>query len=174
MEKGRRSYHESYFKGGACLFYNASDRSCGKKPVFVPEVGYDYWKICDSFQLDDDYASQRNVAFVKRTWMGKPKAPVKNKPQPAQKPAKKPHASKAAVKPLTGKKAPAKAWCDWEITVYDFEEQQTCRYKVIKSPVGNLAKQEISNESLLFKEACKAQTSTEFEVNGYKYRLVKK
>ncbi len=34
-----------------CSNYVASDRSCRKKPVYLPEIGYDLWKTCNSFKL---------------------------------------------------------------------------------------------------------------------------
>ena len=43
--------HSERVSCGTCAFYDRSDRSCKKQPVFVPEIGYNYWKYCKHFQL---------------------------------------------------------------------------------------------------------------------------
>ena len=34
-----------------CINYIVADRSCVKKPVYLPEIGYDLWKTCKYFKL---------------------------------------------------------------------------------------------------------------------------
>ena len=34
--------HSERVSCGTCAFYDRSDRSCKKQPVFVPEIGYNY------------------------------------------------------------------------------------------------------------------------------------
>lgn len=35
-----------------CIYYEASDKSCGKRPLYLPEDGYNSWKNCNYFELD--------------------------------------------------------------------------------------------------------------------------
>ena len=35
-----------------CLYYDRDDRSCLKRPLYLPEDGYHNWKKCDHFELD--------------------------------------------------------------------------------------------------------------------------
>ena len=49
-----------------CTNYN-SDNSCSVKPVFITEIGYNYWIHCDSFSLDDRYDSEENRRIVNRS-----------------------------------------------------------------------------------------------------------
>ena len=35
-----------------CCHYDRSDRSCMKRPLYLPEDGYSSWKTCDFFELD--------------------------------------------------------------------------------------------------------------------------
>ena len=35
-----------------CINYDSSDRSCGKRPLYMPEDGYDFWKSCKFFEVD--------------------------------------------------------------------------------------------------------------------------
>lgn len=37
-----------------CDFYDDSDRSCMKRPLYMPEDGYSQWKNCKYFHLRDD------------------------------------------------------------------------------------------------------------------------
>lgn len=59
-----------------CTYYN-SDNSCSSKPVLISEIGYDYWKQCNSFSLNDKYDSEENRAIVQRN--RKTKSRKKNK-----------------------------------------------------------------------------------------------
>lgn len=49
-----------------CTNYN-TDNSCSAKPVFITEIGYNYWTHCDSFSLDDRYDSEENRMTVNRS-----------------------------------------------------------------------------------------------------------
>ncbi len=35
-----------------CCYYDESDRSCMKRPLYLPVDGYNSWKNCDYFELD--------------------------------------------------------------------------------------------------------------------------
>lgn len=48
-----------------CINYN-SDNSCSAQPVFISEIGYNYWMHCESFSLDDRYDTEENRATVSR------------------------------------------------------------------------------------------------------------
>lgn len=49
-----------------CTNYD-TDNSCSAKPVFITEIGYNYWTHCDSFSLDDRYDSEENRIIVNRS-----------------------------------------------------------------------------------------------------------
>ena len=36
-----------------CLYYEKSDHSCSKRPLYLPEDGYDLWKTCKYFELSN-------------------------------------------------------------------------------------------------------------------------
>lgn len=35
-----------------CIWYDNSDKSCLKRPLYLPEDGYSSWRKCDFFELD--------------------------------------------------------------------------------------------------------------------------
>ena len=35
-----------------CINYDSSDKSCTKRPLYLPEDGYNSWKNCDFFEID--------------------------------------------------------------------------------------------------------------------------
>jgi hypothetical protein len=35
-----------------CEYYCREDRSCGKRPLYLPEDGYNSWRHCNYFELD--------------------------------------------------------------------------------------------------------------------------
>ena len=37
-----------------CIYYDSSDRSCMKRPLYMPEDGYGQWKNCKFFELDKE------------------------------------------------------------------------------------------------------------------------
>lgn len=37
-----------------CSYYDKSDKSCMKRPLYLPEDGYNSWKTCAYFELDGD------------------------------------------------------------------------------------------------------------------------
>ena len=49
-----------------CSNYN-SDNSCSAKPIFISEIGYDFWKNCDSFSLATAYDNDENQYLVARS-----------------------------------------------------------------------------------------------------------
>lgn len=61
-----------------CTYYN-SDNSCSAKPVLISEIGYDYWKQCNSFSLNDKYDSEENREIVQRNRKIKSRKKNKNK-----------------------------------------------------------------------------------------------
>lgn len=65
-----------------CINYN-SDNSCDAKPVFITEIGYDYWKNCDAFSLDVAYDTDENRYLVARA------RPIKLKKKKKKKKKKK-------------------------------------------------------------------------------------
>ncbi len=36
-----------------CMYYDISDKSCSKRPLYLPEDGYNSWKSCKYFELDE-------------------------------------------------------------------------------------------------------------------------
>lgn len=51
-----------------CMYYN-EDKSCNKKPVYIPEIGYNFWKYCSEFKIDpayDNEYTQKQIAKYKR------------------------------------------------------------------------------------------------------------
>ena len=49
-----------------CINYNM-DKSCDAKHVLMSEIGYDYWRQCDQFELNDKFATEENIALAERT-----------------------------------------------------------------------------------------------------------
>ena len=37
-----------------CIYYESDDKSCRKRPLYLPEDGYNSWRNCDFFDLDPD------------------------------------------------------------------------------------------------------------------------
>lgn len=37
-----------------CIYYETSDRSCIKRPLYMPEDGYKHWRKCKFFSLKQD------------------------------------------------------------------------------------------------------------------------
>ena len=35
-----------------CLNYESDDKTCTKRPLYLPEDGYNSWRNCDYFELD--------------------------------------------------------------------------------------------------------------------------
>ena len=35
-----------------CLNYESDDKTCTKRPLYLPEDGYNSWRNCDYFKLD--------------------------------------------------------------------------------------------------------------------------
>lgn len=159
--------HSERVSCGTCAFYDRSDRSCKKQPVFVPEIGYNYWKYCKHFHLHSEYASQSNLSFVERNWMSVVKKKKRNAEINEQSP-------KAAAPQREKEHSKKSEWHDWEISVYDYEDKEAYSYRVVQSPNSNLAKRQISKDSVLFQEASKVAPGTDFKVNGFRYKLISK
>lgn len=49
-----------------CINYNV-DKSCDTKSVLMSEIGYDYWKQCDEFELDSKFDTDENRELAERT-----------------------------------------------------------------------------------------------------------
>ena len=49
-----------------CINYNV-DKSCDVKHVLMSEIGYDYWKQCDQFDLSNEFDTEANRALAERT-----------------------------------------------------------------------------------------------------------
>ena len=35
-----------------CIYYDSSDKSCMKRPLYLPEDGYNSWRNCKFFEID--------------------------------------------------------------------------------------------------------------------------
>ena len=49
-----------------CNFYVSDDKSCAKRPLYLPVDGYNSWKTCKHFSLDKDtshYEEKRKQYF---------------------------------------------------------------------------------------------------------------
>ena len=53
-----RNYHNRV-SCGDCIYYQ-SDKSCNGKNVYVPDVGYDNWKYCTMFVMNDEGCRKNN------------------------------------------------------------------------------------------------------------------
>ena len=49
-----------------CINYNM-DKSCDVKHVLMSEIGYDYWKQCNQFDLSNEFDTEENRALAERT-----------------------------------------------------------------------------------------------------------
>ena len=49
-----------------CINYNM-DKSCDVKHVLMSEIGYDYWKQCNQFELSNEFDTEENRALAERT-----------------------------------------------------------------------------------------------------------
>ena len=49
-----------------CINYNV-DKSCDVKHVLMSEIGYDYWKQCNQFELSNEFDTEENRALAERT-----------------------------------------------------------------------------------------------------------
>lgn len=51
-----------------CNYYDSSDKSCSKRPLYLPEDGYNSWKNCKYFELDSTTSNyEMKLAQLKRT-----------------------------------------------------------------------------------------------------------
>ena len=58
-----------------CIHYDKSDKSCMKKPLYLPEDGYDSWKTCKFFELNKhvpNYEKKREFLEIKEGKSNKP------------------------------------------------------------------------------------------------------
>lgn len=49
-----------------CVYY-CSDGSCGKHPIVIAEVGYNYWRYCKDFILEQDSITDKRYDYIMRT-----------------------------------------------------------------------------------------------------------
>ena len=49
-----------------CINYNM-DKSCDVKHVLMSEIGYDYWKQCDKFDLSNEFPILQTKEFFARS-----------------------------------------------------------------------------------------------------------
>lgn len=49
-----------------CIYYDSSDRSCMKRPLYLPVDGYNSWRNCKYFELDQSVShyDEKNVQYV--------------------------------------------------------------------------------------------------------------
>lgn len=50
-----------------CVHYDPTDKSCTKRPLYLPEDGYNSWRNCDFFELDEDVShySEKNAQLLR-------------------------------------------------------------------------------------------------------------
>ncbi len=81
-----------------CIYYEGSDHSCNKRPVYFPEDGYGLWKKCKDFRLDKSVdnleekeaqydklkkkTKKKNITERPKTVQTKAKSTVKAIPKP--------------------------------------------------------------------------------------------
>lgn len=133
----KKSYNSSRISCSSCEFYNKYDRSCNKKPIYVPEVGWNYWKYCKKFELTEEYKTPRNIAYVRKvhTSFKVPKSKVN---EVAHNIKNKTINSNTSSSVSLKKKVNSKILNI--ITILDFEMKETETYKIIDSPKSNLEK----------------------------------
>ena len=60
-----------------CIYYEREDRSCLKRPLYLPVDGYNSWRSCDLFELDpatshyDEKKTQYEKALLKKAAQAK-------------------------------------------------------------------------------------------------------
>lgn len=66
IEKETNKYTKK-FSCSLCDYYDPSDKSCNKKYVFLPEVGYDMWKTCGgiSYTPNGKYSEEHISQLIK-------------------------------------------------------------------------------------------------------------
>lgn len=82
-----------------CIYYDSSDKSCMKRPLYLPVDGYNSWRNCKYFELDQgvSHYDEKKVQYINE--LAKKK---KQQEQQAQK--KKPAVKKLAEPKQTIKK----------------------------------------------------------------------
>lgn len=50
---------------GVCKYY-CEEGTCKKSNVSVSQLGYNFWKSCKYFFVDDEYLSEVNISYIKR------------------------------------------------------------------------------------------------------------
>lgn len=49
-----------------CIYYDSNDKSCTKRPLYLPVDGYNSWKTCKYFELDQtvSHYKEKNVQYL--------------------------------------------------------------------------------------------------------------
>ena len=59
--------HSKRVSCSCCVHYCDEDKSCMAKPIYVPSNGYNYWRICNEFELAPEYGDDIDyVSYVER------------------------------------------------------------------------------------------------------------
>ncbi|HHX59762.1 MAG TPA: hypothetical protein GX707_03340 [Epulopiscium sp.] len=127
-----------------CKHYN-EDGSCMAKPIVISEVGYDYWKYCNSFYLDDDYDTPKNRANVERVKKAKgiysqQDRTASEKKQQAELPRKKKNKTKH-------KRITKRIQLGTVVRVRDITYDEIVLYELVKSEDSNVISGKISIDS---------------------------
>lgn len=48
--------HSKRISCSSCVHYRDEDKSCEIQPIYVPENGYGYWRVCKYFELSPELA----------------------------------------------------------------------------------------------------------------------
>lgn len=56
--------HSKRVSCSSCVYYRDEDKSCETQPIYVPENGYGYWKICKYFKLSPELADDNSFIDV--------------------------------------------------------------------------------------------------------------
>lgn len=61
------TYQSKRISCGSCIHYREDDKSCEVEPIYVPENGYGYWKLCKYFELSPELADDiHSIDIVQR------------------------------------------------------------------------------------------------------------
>ena len=49
-----------------CIYYDSSDKSCMKRPLYLPVDGYNSWRNCKYFELDHSVShyDEKSLQYV--------------------------------------------------------------------------------------------------------------
>ena len=63
-----------------CLYYDSNDKSCQKRPLYLPEDGYNSWRTCKYFELNPSVShyEQKRLQYMS-AFQKQPKYGVKDR-----------------------------------------------------------------------------------------------